>query len=131
MTGSVIAILTVALGYILFVLVRLGVHQRLPLVLRPVSVDQIIDRAARIHGDRALFTCDAPAEWFVPALRSLYPDETQWTARRIKTTAGFVAGYATFTHPRSFGQLHLSKGAAFAPLPEPRYLHPSSLLVVF
>jgi len=91
MSGSVIVILTVALGYMLFVLVRLGVHQRLPLVLRPVPVDQIIDRAARIHADRPLFTCDTPAEWSVPALLSRYPDETQWTARRIKATTGVVA----------------------------------------
>ena len=92
MTGLLMAVIVVIFGaYALFVLVRLGLHQRLPLALGRISIDQIIDAAARTHGERPLFTCDAPADWSVPGLRSIYPCETDWTAARIKATAGFVA----------------------------------------
>ena len=91
MPGMLMGAVVVALAYVVFVLIRLGVHQRLPLVLGPISIDRIIDVAARAHADRPLFTCDVPAEWSVPALRLRYPRETQWTAGRIKATAGFVA----------------------------------------
>lgn len=37
-------------GYLLFVLARLGLHQRLPLALGPISLDTIPDRAAATHG---------------------------------------------------------------------------------
>jgi hypothetical protein len=45
--------------------------------------------------------------------------------------SGLITGHTALADPRFLGKLHLGKGAAFAPLPEPRYLHPSSLLTVF
>ena len=78
-------------AWLAFVLARLGVHHRLPLVLGPISLDRIPDRAAGRHGERLLFTCDRPAEWTVPALAGRYPDPLQWSARRIETTVGYVA----------------------------------------
>ncbi len=87
----VAAALAIVAAYAAFVLLRLGVHQRLPLALRPISLERIPDRAARRHGDRPLFTCDVAPAWHVPALRGRYASETQWTALRIKSTAGFVA----------------------------------------
>jgi long-chain acyl-CoA synthetase len=86
------AFLAVAGVYGLWVGVRLGVHQRLPLVLDRISLDRIPDRAARRHGDRPLFTTDEPCRWTVPAIRHRYPDPTAWSALRIRETAGYVAG---------------------------------------
>ena len=85
---SILGLLTAWLG---FVLARLGVHQRLPLVLGRISLERSPDRAARRHDDRPLFTCDRPAEWCVPAMAEPYPDPLQWSARRIAMTAGYVA----------------------------------------
>ncbi len=87
----VAAALAIVAAYVAFVLLRLGVHQRLPLALRPISLERIPDRAARRHGDRPLFSCDVAPAWHVPALRGRYASETQWTALRIESTAGFVA----------------------------------------
>lgn len=78
-------------AYALVVAVRLGVHQRLPLLLGPISLEAIPDRAAKKHGDRILFTSDTACAWEVPALRERYPDPSVWSANRIKTTAGYVA----------------------------------------
>lgn len=81
-----------ALGaYPLFLLLRLGIHQRLPLVLTPISIDTIADRAARSHGDRPLFTTDAPVAWRVPQLHSRFPDTRLWSAQRIRETADYLA----------------------------------------
>lgn len=77
--------------YIAFVLIRLGVHQRLPLILRRLSLETIPDRAAKRYGDRPLFTCDRSPEWSVPALRGRYPDGTRWSALRIRETTAFLA----------------------------------------
>ena len=89
-------ILAAALGllaiYLLFVAVRLGVHQRLPLALGPISLSGLVDRAASRYGDRPLFTCDTPCGWDVPALRERYSDPTAWSAARIASTARYVAG---------------------------------------
>ena len=79
------------IAYLTFVLVRLGVHKRLPLAFGPISLEGIPDRAARMYGDRLLFSCDQAPEWSVPALRARYHAETEWTALRIKSTAGFLA----------------------------------------
>src|ERR1043165_590774 len=91
MTPLLIAGVALVAAYAAFVLARLGVHQRLPLVLGPISLERIPDRAARKHGDRPLFSCDRPPEWSVPALQARYPDATCWSARRIRETAGFLA----------------------------------------
>jgi long-chain acyl-CoA synthetase len=78
-------------GYLAFVAVRVGLHQRTVLALGPISLDTIPDRAARMYGTRPLFTCDTPVSWQVPALTERYPDATQWNACRILVTASFVA----------------------------------------
>jgi long-chain acyl-CoA synthetase len=78
-------------GYLAFVAVRVGLYQRTVLALRPISLDTIPDRAARMYGTRPLFTCDTPVSWDVPALTEQYPDTTQWNACRILVTASFVA----------------------------------------
>jgi long-chain acyl-CoA synthetase len=80
-----------AATYLAFVAVRVGLHQRSLLFLRPISLDTIPDRAARMYGDRPLFTCDVPVHWEVPALAKRYPEATDWNARRILDTAAFVA----------------------------------------
>jgi acyl-coenzyme A synthetase/AMP-(fatty) acid ligase len=84
---------TLSAGYVVFALVRLGVLQRLPLVLGPISLERIPDRAARKYGDRPLFSCDRPPEWSVLALKVRYPDGTQWSALRIRDTAGYLAAF--------------------------------------
>jgi acyl-coenzyme A synthetase/AMP-(fatty) acid ligase len=78
-------------GYVAFAAVRVGLHQRIVLALGRISLDTIPDRAARMYGERPLFTCDTPVSWDVPALTERYPDPTQWSACRVAATAAFVA----------------------------------------
>ena len=78
-------------GYVLFVAVRTGLHRRLPLALGRISLEAIPDRAARMHGERMLFTSETPCAWEVPCLRERYPDPDRWSAERIRATAGYVA----------------------------------------
>lgn len=91
MNATQIIVALFFLAYALFALVRLGVHQRLPLALGPMSLERIPDRAARMHGERPLFTCDTTPQWDVPAHRGRYDTGTNWTAARIRSTAGYLA----------------------------------------
>ncbi len=86
-----VAGLAILAGYVAFVMMRIGLHQRAMLVLQPISLHTIPDRAARKHGKKPLFTCDTPVRWEVPILAERYPDATQWSASRIASTAGFLA----------------------------------------
>ncbi len=83
--------LAILAAYLAFVAVRVGVHQRSVLALGSISLDTIPDRAARMYGDKPLFTCDTPVRWDVPALTGRYPDATKWNACRIASTAAFLA----------------------------------------
>lgn len=85
-----LALAGAVLAYAAFVCWRLGIHQRLPLVLSHISLERIPDRAARKHGDRILFTCDPPVGW--SAGDPAYPDGRQWSAKRIRDTAAILAG---------------------------------------
>ena len=78
-------------AYLLFVVVRLGLPERLFLALGPIHLHLIADRAAARHGDRELFTTDIPCAWEVPALRTRYANPCSWSARRIRSTAGYLA----------------------------------------
>ncbi len=84
-------ILGLVFGYALFLSIRLGLHQRLPLALGPVSLERILDRAAIKYGEKVLFTSDKPCAWELLALQKHYPDPTAWSAVRIKATAGYLA----------------------------------------
>lgn len=77
-------------AYVGFVALKLGLHQRLMLALTSISLELIPDRAAKMHGDEALFTTDEPAGWELRALRSRYPDPRVWSAARIKSYAGYL-----------------------------------------
>jgi acyl-coenzyme A synthetase/AMP-(fatty) acid ligase len=90
-----LAALAVLAAYFAFVAVRVGLHQRSVLALGPISLDTIPDRAARMYGDRPLFTCDTPVRWEVPALTGQYRNATEWSARRIAATAAFLAAMLT------------------------------------
>ena len=92
MTNALFAIAAAAFVYLLFVGWRLGFHQRLPLAFSPISLPEILDRAARKHGNGPLFTCDSPVPWSVAALREIYEDDAKWGAVRIRDTASHVAG---------------------------------------
>ncbi len=83
--------LAILAAYLAFVAVRVGVHQRSVLALGSISLDTVPDRAARMYGDKPLFTCDTPVRWDVPALTGRYPDATKWNACRIASTAAFLA----------------------------------------
>jgi long-chain acyl-CoA synthetase len=87
--------LTILAAYLVFVAVRIGLHQRSLLVLRSISLDTIPDRAARMYGNKPLFTCDTPVRWDVPALTERYRDATEWNARRIASTVAFLAAMLT------------------------------------
>ncbi len=82
----------VAAAYALFVAARLGLHQRIPLAWRAISIEAIPDQAAKKYGDRILFTSDTPVTWDVPALRERYTDPSSWSGPRISATAGYLAG---------------------------------------
>ena len=88
---TIMLILGLIFGYLLFVSVRLGFHQRLPLALGPLSLDGIPARAAKKYGERVLFTSDEECAWEIPPLRSRYSDSTEWSARRIHCTAEYLA----------------------------------------
>ncbi|HEV2079548.1 MAG TPA: class I adenylate-forming enzyme family protein [Allosphingosinicella sp.] len=89
---SVLAIaLAILAAYLLFVIWRLGLHQRLPLAFSHISLEKIPDRAAKLHGDAPLFTCDTPVPWRVESLGARYPDDHSWSALRIRDTAAAIA----------------------------------------
>jgi acyl-coenzyme A synthetase/AMP-(fatty) acid ligase len=87
--------LAVLAAYLAFVAVRVGFHQRSVLALRSISLDTIPDRAARMYGNKPLFTCDTPVRWDVPTLTGRYRDATEWNACRIASTAAFLAAMLT------------------------------------
>ncbi len=83
---------TLILSYLVFLLISLGFHQRLPLALMPISLEKIPDRAARKYGNRILFTTDEPCAWEVPSLKAAqHLDPFAWSAIRIRETAGYLA----------------------------------------
>lgn len=84
-------LLLILTGYLLFVMIKLGLHHRIPLALGHISLDNIPLRAAKKYGDKVLFTCDTPCKWEVPALSAKYQDTTNWSAKRIHLTAGYIA----------------------------------------
>lgn len=84
-------ILIFLLAYFIFVVFTLGLHQRLPLALSHISLEDIPRRAAKKYGSKIIFTCDAPCNWKVPALHLKYPISYEWSAERIHLTAGYVA----------------------------------------
>ena len=79
------------IGFLIFIAIRIGLHQRLPLALSPISLELIPDRAANKYGDKPLFTIDRPCLWEVPAHGHSYKDPLVWSAKRIKSTAGILA----------------------------------------
>ena len=83
--------LAVIAAYLTFVAVRVGLHQRTVLVLGPISLDTIPDRAARMYGNKPLFTCDTPVRWDVPALTGQYRNTTEWSAYRIASTTAYLS----------------------------------------
>jgi acyl-coenzyme A synthetase/AMP-(fatty) acid ligase len=87
--------LAVLAAYLAFVAVRVGLLQRSALALRSISLDTIPERAARMYGDKPLFTCDTPVRWDVPAFTGRYRDATDWSARRIASTAAYLAAMLT------------------------------------
>ncbi len=87
--------LTILAAYLAFVVIRIGLHQRSVLALRSISLDTIPERAAKMYGNKPLFTCDTPVRWNVPALTELYRNATEWNASRIACTAAFLAAMLT------------------------------------
>ena len=86
-----LALATIAL-YFAYTAFRLGLHQRLSLALGPVSIVRLPARAARLHGDRILFTTDEPCAWELPAPEGqAAPDPRAWSAARVEATVGSVA----------------------------------------
>ena len=83
---GVIGLLT---AYVMFVAFRIGLLERLWLALRPISIERIPDRAARRYKNRPLFSTDEPCRWSVPQLGTR--NQSRWTARDIKVTAGCLA----------------------------------------
>ncbi|HWH68852.1 MAG TPA: class I adenylate-forming enzyme family protein [Candidatus Sulfotelmatobacter sp.] len=76
--------------YLAFVAYKLGLFERIALALRPVSLDTIMDRAARSYGNRVLFTTDRAPAWRIASLEAKYPHPLQWSALRLLETADLV-----------------------------------------
>jgi long-chain acyl-CoA synthetase len=87
-----LALVLIAFAYLLFVCASIGLHERLWLAFGPISLEKIPDAAARKHGDRVLFTSDEPCAWVVPQRAQPSADSSAWSAVRIRSTAGYVAG---------------------------------------
>ena len=54
-----VSVLVVAAGYAVFVAVTLGLHERLALAFRGISIEAIPDRVARYYGKRILLSFPA------------------------------------------------------------------------
>lgn len=87
--------------YILSIIIKLGLHQRIPLALSKISIEKIPDFAKKKYGDQILFTTDNPCKWDIPSLEHLYPENLNWSANRIITVAGYLAKML-----QDFFQLH-------------------------
>ena len=85
------AIFILIAGYLLFIAIKLGLTERLPLALSRISLEDIPDRAARKYKDKVIFTCDTPVKWKVPAIASKYRNGTEWSAQRIQDTLGYLS----------------------------------------
>jgi len=82
---------TILIIYLIVIFIRVGLHQRIPLALGKMSIDNIANRAAAKYGDKVLFTSDTPCRWDIRILRNQYPDDSAWSAERIKTVSGYLA----------------------------------------
>lgn len=87
----IITIIVFFIGYVLLIISRLGLFERIPLALGKISIETLPDRAAKKYGNTILFISDKPCRWDIPALRNQYADNLQWSAKRIKMAAGFLA----------------------------------------
>lgn len=86
-----IIILTLLVLYIFSIVIKLGLHQRLPLAFSKISIEKIPDRAAKKYGNKILFSADKPCSWDIPTLQNQYPNKLCLSARQIKSIAGYLA----------------------------------------
>ena len=86
-----VSILALVALYIFSIIIKLGLHQRLPLALGNISIQNIPDRAAKKYGNQILFTADKPCSWDIPALQNEYPDKSAWSAVQLKSIAAYLA----------------------------------------
>lgn len=77
--------------YIVFIVFRLGLIERIPLALGTVSLEQIPKLSARKYGTKILFTTDTPVNWTLPQLKQDYTNNTTWSAIRIEKTITFLS----------------------------------------
>lgn len=77
--------------YIFIIIVKLGLHQRIPLALGKILIETIPVRAAKKYGDQILFTSDKPCNWNISILENKYPSTLSWSAKRIKIVSGYLA----------------------------------------
>jgi acyl-coenzyme A synthetase/AMP-(fatty) acid ligase len=84
-------IASVLIIYFVTIVIKLGLHQRIPLAFGKISIEKISDRAARKYGDKILFTSDYPCSWDISILKDQYPDQFAWSAKRIKVVSGYLA----------------------------------------
>jgi long-chain acyl-CoA synthetase len=84
-------LLAIVISYVTFIAIRVGLHQRVPLILGPISLESIPDRSANKYGEKPLFTIDTPCLWQVPTLEQRYNNPLTWSAKRIQSTAGMLA----------------------------------------
>jgi long-chain acyl-CoA synthetase len=80
-----------ALCYLAFAFVRLGFHQRLPLLFRRwSSINQVLEEAERRHGESIIIELESPLSWRMPQLpqspQLLHPQSQPERAR--STQAG-------------------------------------------
>ncbi|MBI4508908.1 MAG: acyl--CoA ligase [Deltaproteobacteria bacterium] len=74
------------------VAVKLGFHQRLPLLFgRACEIDEAVDFAARRYGDRTLVDLEEPLAWRAPERIYKASDEREWSGNRIAATVSALA----------------------------------------
>ncbi|WP_207430973.1 ANL family adenylate-forming protein [Sabulibacter ruber] len=101
---TIYLLLAIIIGYLVFVAIRIGLHQRLPLALGPISLELIPDRAAKKYGESPLFTIDKPCHWEIEALKPRYNDPLAWSAKRIQSTAGMLASLLQHQFNLQYGE---------------------------
>ena len=77
--------------YIAWLCLKLGFHQRLPLIFRRFSFEQIPVILASKYGDRIIVTTDDPVRWAVPQMFES-ADSCSWTANKFNDSIGYVSG---------------------------------------
>jgi long-chain acyl-CoA synthetase len=109
------AVLAVVLLWVAYCFVKLGFPERLRLLLGGLGeMHEIVDQAARRHGDRTLIELETPLAWNTPAGKIAVRDDREWSAVRLQQTVALIAGaLKQIASPRLGDRIIIYKENAF------------------